>query len=172
MQRVACRLVCTLLHTCGSFFNKGSSRRRLDRFLLFFQAYCFSKQALPLDVEFDVAELFERLRPNMHRLPDAEATSQVRGCWIHRSFTPATSDNAALALTTASCESSCSQPYLLASDICFFFWQAVQELLEKEAAKRGGAARAWYEDDSSSGDEEDAAAPDDKAKEATGGAGH
>jgi regulator of nonsense transcripts 2 len=46
--------VCTLLDTCGSYFTSGSAKRRLSRFLLFFQAYCLSKAAMPLDVEFDM----------------------------------------------------------------------------------------------------------------------
>ena len=48
------RLVCTLLETCGQFFNKGLAKRRLDRVLAFFQRYLLAKPPLPLDVEFDV----------------------------------------------------------------------------------------------------------------------
>lgn len=48
------RLVCSLLETCGQFFNKGLAKKRLDRFLTFFQRYLLAKPPLPLDVEFDV----------------------------------------------------------------------------------------------------------------------
>lgn len=48
------RLVCSLLETCGQFFNKGLAKKRLDRFLVFFQRYLLAKPPLPLDVEFDV----------------------------------------------------------------------------------------------------------------------
>lgn len=48
------RLTCSLLETCGQFFNKGLAKKRLDRFLTFFQRYLLAKPPLPLDVEFDV----------------------------------------------------------------------------------------------------------------------
>ena len=32
------RLVCTLLDTCGACFDRGSQRRKLDHFLVIFQA--------------------------------------------------------------------------------------------------------------------------------------
>lgn len=48
------RLIVTLLQTCGHHFSRGSSKRRLDRFLLLFQRYALRKGPLPLDVEFDV----------------------------------------------------------------------------------------------------------------------
>lgn len=31
------RLVCTLLDTCGQYFDRGSSKRKLDCFLIYFQ---------------------------------------------------------------------------------------------------------------------------------------
>lgn len=48
------RLICSLLETCGQFFNKGLAKKRLDRFLAFYQRYLLAKPPLPLDVEFDV----------------------------------------------------------------------------------------------------------------------
>ena len=48
------RLVCSLLETCGQCFNKGLAKKRLDRFLSFFQRYLLANPPLPLDVEFDV----------------------------------------------------------------------------------------------------------------------
>lgn len=48
------RMVITLLETCGQFFDRGSSKRRLDRFLFYFQRYVLSKGVIPLDVEFDL----------------------------------------------------------------------------------------------------------------------
>ena len=47
-------MVCTLLDTCGHYFDRGSSKRKLDRFLVHFQRYILSKGALPLDIEFDL----------------------------------------------------------------------------------------------------------------------
>ncbi|KAL5665927.1 hypothetical protein ACJX0J_026035, partial [Zea mays] len=48
------RLIITLLQTCGHYFSKGSSKRKLDKFLLHFQRYIISKGPLPLDIEFDI----------------------------------------------------------------------------------------------------------------------
>ena len=48
------RMVITLLETCGHYFDRGSSKRKLDRFLVHFQRYILSKGALPLDIEFDL----------------------------------------------------------------------------------------------------------------------
>ncbi|KAL6494416.1 Regulator of nonsense transcripts upf2 [Orobanche gracilis] len=66
------RMVITLLETCGHYFDRGSSKRKLDRFLIHFQRYILSKVALPLDVEFDLQDLFVELRPNMIRYSSFE----------------------------------------------------------------------------------------------------
>ncbi|KAL4311649.1 hypothetical protein GQ457_01G044620 [Hibiscus cannabinus] len=66
------RMVITLLQTCGHYFDRGSSRRKLDRFLVHFQRYILSKGALPLDIEFDLQDLFAELRPNMIRYSSME----------------------------------------------------------------------------------------------------
>ncbi|KAL3835380.1 hypothetical protein ACJIZ3_010116 [Penstemon smallii] len=61
------RMVITLLETCGHYFDRGSSKRKLDRFLINFQRYILSKGVLPLDIEFDLQDLFVELRPKMTR---------------------------------------------------------------------------------------------------------
>ncbi|EYU24490.1 hypothetical protein MIMGU_mgv1a000416mg [Erythranthe guttata] len=66
------RMVVTLLETCGHYFDRGSSKRKLDRFLIHFQRYILSKGVLPLDVEFDLQDLFVELRPNMIRYSSFE----------------------------------------------------------------------------------------------------
>lgn len=66
------RMVITLLETCGHYFDRGSSRRKLDRFLIHFQRYSLSKGVLPLDIEFDLQDLFADLRPNMSRYTSIE----------------------------------------------------------------------------------------------------
>lgn len=43
------RLVITLLQTCGGFFNRGPAKRKLDRFLSYFQRYILSKPGIPVD---------------------------------------------------------------------------------------------------------------------------
>ncbi|CAO2825354.1 unnamed protein product [Amaranthus hypochondriacus] len=66
------RMVITLLETCGHYFDRGSSKRKLDRFLIHFQRYTLSKGVLPLDIEFDLQDLFADLRPNMSRYASIE----------------------------------------------------------------------------------------------------
>ncbi|CAI9091024.1 OLC1v1025941C1 [Oldenlandia corymbosa var. corymbosa] len=66
------RMVVTLLETCGHYFDRGSSKRKLDRFLIHFQRYILCKGAVPLDVEFDLQDLFAELRPNMTRYSSIE----------------------------------------------------------------------------------------------------
>ncbi|KAG6763591.1 hypothetical protein POTOM_031017 [Populus tomentosa] len=66
------RMVITLLDTCGHYFDRGSSKRKLNRFLMHFQRYILSKGLLPLDVEFDLQDLFAELRPNMIRYSSIE----------------------------------------------------------------------------------------------------
>jgi hypothetical protein len=48
------RMIIILLQTCGHYFDRGSSKRKLDKFLLYFQRYVLNKGPLPLDVEFEV----------------------------------------------------------------------------------------------------------------------
>ncbi|CAM6103727.1 unnamed protein product [Calypogeia fissa] len=71
------RMIITLLETCGQFFDRGSSKRRLDRFLLYFQRYVLSKGVIPLDVEFDLQDLFADLRPKMVRFSSYEEANQA-----------------------------------------------------------------------------------------------
>ncbi|KAL1562893.1 Regulator of nonsense transcripts upf2 [Salvia divinorum] len=65
-------MVIILLETCGHYFNRGSSKRKLDRFLIHFQRYILRKGVLPLDVEFDLQDLFVELRPKMIRYSSFE----------------------------------------------------------------------------------------------------
>ncbi|KAG5557470.1 hypothetical protein RHGRI_007643 [Rhododendron griersonianum] len=71
------RMVITLLETCGHYFDRGSSKRKLDRFLIHFQRYILSKGALPLDIEFDLQDLFADLRPKMTRYSSVEEVNAV-----------------------------------------------------------------------------------------------
>ncbi|XP_043701685.1 regulator of nonsense transcripts UPF2 [Telopea speciosissima] len=66
------RMIITLLQTCGHYFDRGSSKRKLDRFLIYFQRYILSKGSIPLDIEFDLQDLFADLRPNMIRYSSIE----------------------------------------------------------------------------------------------------
>ncbi|XP_078092071.1 regulator of nonsense transcripts 2 isoform X4 [Mustelus asterias] len=68
------RLVCTLLDTCGQYFDRGSSKRKLDCFLVYFQRYIWWKKSLdvwtkdhpfPIDVDYMISDILELLRPKM-----------------------------------------------------------------------------------------------------------
>ena len=62
------RLICTLLDTCGKYFDRGSTKKRLDRFLIYFQRYYLNKEYIPLDVEFMISDCFDAIRPKYKRL--------------------------------------------------------------------------------------------------------
>ncbi|KAI1100115.1 ARM repeat-containing protein [Jackrogersella minutella] len=57
------RLVATMLETCGMFFNRGAAGKKLDYFLSFLQYYIYTKQPLPMDMEFIVQDTFSLTRP-------------------------------------------------------------------------------------------------------------
>ncbi|KAN0107367.1 Armadillo-type fold [Russula decolorans] len=66
------RLVCVLLDTCGMCFDRGSQKRKLDNFLVFFQYYLLCKEQMPMDVEFMVTDSLEAIRPKMALLKNIE----------------------------------------------------------------------------------------------------
>ena len=57
------RLVCTLLETCGIYFEKGAAKKKLDFFLNYLQYYMNVKEPLPMDIEFVVQDTYSLLRP-------------------------------------------------------------------------------------------------------------
>lgn len=64
------RLVCVLLETCGTYFSSGSSKKKLDYFLVFFQAYYLFKKELlqtvfPPSLEHIFKETLLTLRPKI-----------------------------------------------------------------------------------------------------------
>ena len=70
------RLVCTILDTCGQFYDRGSLRTKLDVFLLYFQRYLLSKGTLNNDTEFMVQDTievgFEKLQQRQEELKKNE----------------------------------------------------------------------------------------------------
>ncbi|TDZ28361.1 Regulator of nonsense transcripts 2 [Colletotrichum spinosum] len=58
------RLIATVLETCGMYFAKGAAGKKLDYFLSFFQYYIFTKQTLPMDIDFIVQDTFTLTRPH------------------------------------------------------------------------------------------------------------
>lgn len=75
------RLVCVVLETCGQYFDKGSSKRKLDCFLIYFQRYYWYKRSLPVwnencpfpvDVENLFRDTIEAVRPKLKLVKDFE----------------------------------------------------------------------------------------------------
>ena len=68
------RLVCTLLETCGQYFSGGSSKKKLDYFLIFFQNYYWFKYTdpvwtvdnpFPIGIDYMYRDTLTMLRPKM-----------------------------------------------------------------------------------------------------------
>ncbi|GAB5369539.1 hypothetical protein AAMO2058_001413700 [Amorphochlora amoebiformis] len=66
------RLVCMLLQTCGIYFETKHEKKRLERFLVFFQRYLFLKRFIPVSIEFLVTEMLEKISPKLRRLRNLE----------------------------------------------------------------------------------------------------
>ncbi|KAI9361822.1 armadillo-type protein, partial [Pilaira anomala] len=71
------RLVCTLLDTCGMCFDRGSSKKKLDNFLTFFQMYILSKNKPPMDVDFMITDTLEMLRPQLNIISSYEEANEA-----------------------------------------------------------------------------------------------
>ncbi|KAF5380407.1 hypothetical protein D9615_004497 [Tricholomella constricta] len=59
------RLICVLLDTCGMCFDRGTQKKKLDNFLVFFQYYIHCKDPMPMDVDFMVSDSLEAVRPKL-----------------------------------------------------------------------------------------------------------
>ncbi|CAL8318353.1 unnamed protein product [Lota lota] len=79
------RLVCTLLDACGQYFDRGSSKRKLDCFLIYFQRYVWWKKSLdvwttdhpfPIDMDYMISDMLELLRPKMRLCSSLEEASR------------------------------------------------------------------------------------------------
>ncbi|XP_066490198.1 regulator of nonsense transcripts 2 isoform X2 [Tiliqua scincoides] len=77
------RLVCTILDTCGQYFDRGSSKRKLDCFLVYFQRYVWWKKSLdvwtkdhpfPIDIDYMISDTLELLRPKIKLCNSLEET--------------------------------------------------------------------------------------------------
>ncbi|CAK5281737.1 unnamed protein product [Mycena citricolor] len=71
------RLVCALLDSCGMCFDRGTQRKKLDTFLVFFQYYVFCKDAMPMDVDFMVTDSLEAVRPKMETAKNLEEAASA-----------------------------------------------------------------------------------------------
>jgi regulator of nonsense transcripts 2 len=71
------RLVCTVLETCGAYYNKGPAKKKLDDFLAFFQYYIQTKDPVPMDTDFLIQDTFYLLRPHGKLHSSLEEASQA-----------------------------------------------------------------------------------------------
>lgn len=71
------RLVAILLETCGVYFNRGPAGKKLDYFLSFFQYYIYTKDPLPMDIEFVVQDIFNVTRPQWKLASNLEEASRA-----------------------------------------------------------------------------------------------
>jgi regulator of nonsense transcripts 2 len=71
------RLIATILETCGMFFNRGAQGKKLDYFLSFFQYYIFTKDPLPMDIEFIVQDIYALTRPQWKLASNLEEASKA-----------------------------------------------------------------------------------------------
>ena len=72
------RLACTLLDTCGRYFDRGSSKRKLDCYLKYLLRYYWFKKSwphwdinarpFPVDVEYMMQDAIENLKPK-YKMP-------------------------------------------------------------------------------------------------------
>lgn len=80
------RLVCVLLDTCGQYFDRGSSKKKLDCYLIYFQSYIWRKKQsafwvesfpFPREVDYMVADTLESLRPKLNVYSTSEEAQKA-----------------------------------------------------------------------------------------------
>ena len=78
------RLVCVILDTCGQYFTSGSTKKKLDYYLLYFQRYyqfkksCYpSVESFPLGMSQLFMETVTALKPKLEIYEDFEAACEA-----------------------------------------------------------------------------------------------
>jgi regulator of nonsense transcripts 2 len=71
------RLIATILETCGVYYNRGAAGQKLDYFLSFFQYYIYTKDPMPMDIEFIVQDIFALTRPQWKLASNLEEASKA-----------------------------------------------------------------------------------------------
>jgi regulator of nonsense transcripts 2 len=75
-----CKLICTMLDSCGHLFKSGKHGQTLDTFLTHFQLYFLSKaQPVPFDTETTLYDTLELLRPKLKLFDTLEEASEAVG---------------------------------------------------------------------------------------------
>ncbi|KAI9807465.1 MAG: hypothetical protein M1833_000210 [Piccolia ochrophora] len=71
------RLVCTILETCGVCFDRGTAKKKLDFFLTFLQYYIYTKESLPMDMDFLIQDTYALTRPQWKVATNLEEASRT-----------------------------------------------------------------------------------------------
>ncbi|KAJ7096222.1 armadillo-type protein [Mycena epipterygia] len=80
------RLVCVLLDTCGMCFDRGTQRKKLDNFLVFFQYYVHCKDDIPMDVDFMLSDSLEAVRPKLELAKSLEEAATAVDEMLNSAF--------------------------------------------------------------------------------------
>ena len=88
------RLVCTVLDTCGVCFDRGSSRKKLDFFLTFFQYYLLTKDPLPMDIDFIIQDTYGLVRPQWKLVAELSEAARLFAEAIAANYTQSAQEKA------------------------------------------------------------------------------
>ncbi|KAI9695944.1 MAG: hypothetical protein M1820_008356 [Bogoriella megaspora] len=80
------RIICNLVETCGEFFNKGAAQKKFDFFLTFFQYYIYTKDPMPMDIEFAVQDAYAHVRPQWKLAPNLEEAGKTFAEAVKRNY--------------------------------------------------------------------------------------
>ncbi|KAF2429401.1 ARM repeat-containing protein [Tothia fuscella] len=86
------RLVCILLETCGTVWNKGPAKKKLEFFLAFFQYYVQTKDPPPLDTVFLIQDTLRDIAPQWNWLDTLEEASKFFGETVKQNYQPNTAE--------------------------------------------------------------------------------
>ena len=99
-----------MLDACGTFFDRGIAKKKLDFFLTFFevwlewvemndtdclQYYLHTKDALPMEIDFMVKDLFVQIRPDRVMVKSAEQATQAFADAVAQNFKASEADKVA-----------------------------------------------------------------------------
>ncbi|KAJ7587199.1 ARM repeat-containing protein [Mycena floridula] len=87
------RLICVLLDTCGMCFDRGTQKKKLDNFLVYFQYYVHCKDPLPMDVDFMLTDSLEAVRPKFELVKTIEEAAVAVDDMLNAAFQSTTEGN-------------------------------------------------------------------------------
>jgi len=88
------RLVCSILETCGMYYEKGAAKKKLDFFLTFFQYYIQLKETMPMDIEFVVQDAYGLVRPQWKIATNLEDAGTLFATACKENYGASTADKA------------------------------------------------------------------------------